>query len=229
MNAVRSVVERGLSSALIIEDDMDWDIRLLSQMSEFATGVRSLSGIPLTAPQDSPYGDDWDLLWPGHCGEAKVPWPNQDEPIYVINDDPTVAPKEHLGWLYQLQNFPDNTRIIHRGVQPICTFAYGVTRLGAQKILAIMAIKTMYNLPFDLQLALACRDRVLGLRCYSVEPMLFHHHRTAGPKDKDSDIQVKTGGDGAFREKGLTENIVLSARLNIQQMITGSEDYVMQW
>jgi hypothetical protein len=63
-----SVIERGLSSALIIEDDMDWDIRLLSQIPEFAKGARSLSQIPLTMPQDSPYGDDWDLLWPGHWG-----------------------------------------------------------------------------------------------------------------------------------------------------------------
>ena len=219
---------------MIMEDDMDWDIRLLSQMPEFAKGVRTVSQVPLTEPQDSPYGDDWDVLWPGHCGEAKDLF-ESDEPLYIINNDTTVAPKEHLTWLHLLKDYPEGTRIVHRGVHPVCTFAYGVSRRGAQKLLAILAMQAWWNLAFDLQLAFACQQKLLGLKCFSVEPMLFHHHRSAGPVDRDSDIKtsaVKEEGDQlvqGMRLKGLTYNIVWSARLNLVQMITGSDNYTMQW
>jgi hypothetical protein len=45
-----------------MEDDADWDVRLPSQMAEFARGVRTVADTPLTEPQHSPYGDDWDVL-----------------------------------------------------------------------------------------------------------------------------------------------------------------------
>ncbi|KXS98932.1 hypothetical protein AC578_7461 [Pseudocercospora eumusae] len=42
MNAIRAIVEQNLASALIIEDDTDWDIRLKDQLLEFAKGTRLL-------------------------------------------------------------------------------------------------------------------------------------------------------------------------------------------
>lgn len=222
-----------------MEDDVDWDIRLPSQMRDFAKGVRTISGLPLTDPQASPYGDAWDILWPGHCGEAKTddPLPLQPtDPLYITHDDPTVAPKAHLAWLHLLKAYPDRTRIVHRGVHPVCTFAYAVSRRGAQKLLAILALQAWWNLAFDLQLAFACQQQLLGLRCVSVEPMLFHHHRAAGAVGRDSDIKSSAAAVGeeedlvqGVRMKGLTHNIVWSARLNVVQMITGSDNYTMQW
>lgn len=222
-----SIIERKLSTAFIMEDDADWDVRLRSQMLEFAKGVRTVSKIPPTKPQDSPYGDDWDVLWPGHCGEIA---PGENEPLYVINDDTTVAPKKHQPWLVTLADYPEQTRIVHRGIAPICTFAYAVSQRGAQKLLHELAIKPQGNLKYDNALAFACRDRRVGLKCFSVEPMLFYHHRPAGNVAKDSDIlDPHTGEESVIREKGTSDNIVWSARLNLEQMITGSEDYVMQW
>lgn len=211
-----------------MEDDIDWDVRIQSQMPEFAKGVRTLSKSPLNEPQDSPYGDDWDILWPGHCGEVGPE--DKDEPIYVITNDATVAPKEHQPWLKMLKDYPEGTRIVHRGITPICTFAYAVSRRGAQKILAALAIKTTYDLAFDNQLMFSCKDKALDLKCYSVEPMLFYHHRPAGSVNKDSDIQGSKQEDtDNIREKGITDNIVWSTRLNLEKLIAGSRDYVTQW
>ncbi|TVY30590.1 Procollagen galactosyltransferase [Lachnellula hyalina] len=227
INAIRSVLERKLSSVLIMEDDVDWDVRIQSQMPEFAKGVRTVSGVPLTEPQESPYGDDWDILWPGHCGEVG---PEKDEPIYIISNDATVAPKEHQPWLKMLKDYPEGTRIVHRGIAPICVFSYAVSRRGAQKLMASLATKTSYDLAFDNQLAFACKDKLLDLKCYSVEPMLFFHHRPAGSINKDSDIAGSKPEDADnIREKGITENIVWSARLNLEKLIAGSRDYVTQW
>lgn len=116
-----SVIESGLASVMIMEDDADWDIRLLSQMVEFSKGVRYISDVPLEDHQESPYGDDWDILWPGHCGEAELPWASNrdgtDERLYIINNDTTVAPKEHLTELHLLREYPEGVRIVHRGIR----------------------------------------------------------------------------------------------------------------
>ncbi|KXX80346.1 Procollagen galactosyltransferase 1-B [Madurella mycetomatis] len=97
MNALQRIVEQNMTSALILEDDADWDIRLKSQMQVFAHAakaftqpLRSGSGRPLSSkyhdhpapsisitklpsppsPKLTPYGDTWDLLWLGHCGTS---------------------------------------------------------------------------------------------------------------------------------------------------------------
>jgi hypothetical protein len=208
-----------------MEDDVDWDVRLLSQMQNFAKGVRSLAEIPQTTHQHSPYGDDWDILWVGHCGEVL---PEGDDRRYVIKDDETVAPKEHQPWLKALKDYPEHTRIIHKTGAPICTFAYGVSARGAQKILLALAMDLKNaNLNLDNALAYLCRDGHFDIKCYSVQPMLFYHHRPAGAFDKDSDL---TGGDKSrVREKGFTDNIIWSARLNLENMIMGITNYVTQW
>ena len=45
----RSIVEQNLTSALILEDDVDWDVRIKSQMRDFARASRMLlQPLPLT-------------------------------------------------------------------------------------------------------------------------------------------------------------------------------------
>lgn len=102
-----SIIHQNLTSALILEDDADWDIRIKSELQVFAQAARaftqpttraSKSGqkrplaqaelynpakaspntvvdLPLARlptrnlqPTITPYGDDWDVLWLGHCG-----------------------------------------------------------------------------------------------------------------------------------------------------------------
>jgi hypothetical protein len=43
-----SIVFKGLSTALILEDDLDWDLRLQSQLYDFAMLCRSLTQ-PITS------------------------------------------------------------------------------------------------------------------------------------------------------------------------------------
>ncbi|KAJ8126256.1 hypothetical protein O1611_g7380 [Lasiodiplodia mahajangana] len=72
MNAIRRhvrvkpwllIVEEGLESALIMEDDMDWDVRLKTQLKQIAEGARHV--MPSNEPSSSPYGAGWDVLWLG--------------------------------------------------------------------------------------------------------------------------------------------------------------------
>lgn len=253
---------------------MDWDVRLKPQLELTAAGARAvLSSLPdaffptgrpsssrsppLKGPS-SPYGDDWDVLWLGHCGE---PFPedlpeNQNLPDtdpgfqamarkWTILNDATVPPLDHVTGIVDFQRYPERTRWIHVTAAPICTFAYALSYRGAQKILYALSVDGLSG-PFDNALAALCRrsvgswsglarggdgeqvvgDRGLDAKCVSVTPPLFFHHKSRGLVNADSDIQdYGKGEDGReapeVREKGVTENIMWSARLNILNMIAG--------
>lgn len=155
-----------------MEDDVDWDIRLLSQLPELSKGVRTLSNIPLSRAQESPYGDDWDVLWPGHCGECQ---PEGDPRRYIMHDDPTVAPKSRQINIDMLKEHPEGARIVHKACAPICSFGYAVSYRGAQKVLLALGVKAGMTLAHDNGLGFLCKDGFYDIKCFSVEPMLFFH------------------------------------------------------
>lgn len=97
---------------------------------------------------------------------------------------------------------------------PICSFAYAVSARGARKILFDLSVDHLVG-PFDNALSGLCRwgreEERLGMRCVSVTPPLFMHHKAKGRVSGDSDIQ-RYGGDGEIREKGYSENLMWSAR-----------------
>jgi len=227
-----SIVEKNLSSALIMEDDVDWDIRLKSQLLTIAHGTRSLQASSPTQPH-SPYGDDWDLIWLGHCGEifpetleenVSLPPTSPLFHKYTITPDPTVPPPQQV---HGFQNYSANpyTRWVHVSGGPICTFAYALSLTGARKVLFDMSVDGLAG-PFDNALAGLCRwGREVGrlrMRCFSVTPPVVVHHKAKGQVSGDSDIQ-NYGGGGEVREKGSTDNIVWSTRGNIKNLLMGGE------
>lgn len=130
------MVRRNLSSALILEDDADWDVRLRNQLQDFALSSRTLTqplarseqgryadvtyphpsdtspssveditfdSRPRTVvPVTSPYGDEWDVLWLGHCG---MHFPFNDGKLIpkgrVVQDD-QVSNKTILPYLLRI-------------------------------------------------------------------------------------------------------------------------------
>lgn len=126
MNVLNTIVNQNLTSALILEDDADWDIRLKSQLQIFAraaqlfthpdsristpTDLNKVTNIPVSSipspskqPFSSPYGTNWDVLWLGHCG-TNFPTPsivltthsNTSLLRVTVSNDPTVPSPQHL-------------------------------------------------------------------------------------------------------------------------------------
>ncbi|PHH70270.1 hypothetical protein CDD83_5483 [Cordyceps sp. RAO-2017] len=239
LNAVRRIVESGSSSALIMEDDMDWDAHLMLQLADIARGTRQILGDTSHAPH-SPYGDSWDVLWLGHCGE---PFPETlEENVgledsikakisakYMINDEKTVPPYTQVSKLVNWSVYPPHTRLVHLTAAPICSFAYAITQSAARKILYALSIDGL-RMAFDNSLAQLCRDAVYDLvrnrdggyrlKCISVNPTIMFHHKAKGRLSGDSDIQ-SYGKDGTTREKGFSESIKWSMRLNLRNILTG--------
>lgn len=231
MNAIRAIIENRLSSALIMEDDMDWDVNIKSQLAKFAPGARQIADTSSSPAPDSPYGSEWDVLWLGHCGEhfpemVEPKLDNADSRKYIIEDDPTVPGYDEIKGFIKWEEYPEHTRFVHRTGGPICTFAYALSYKGAQKVLYALSVDGLRG-PFDNALSDLCRYRIHGANCVSVTPPYFLHHKSKGYMSGDSDIQGY-GGGGEVREKGTTENIVFSARLNIEQLLKGEEP-VSQW
>ena len=98
LTLVLRIVQENITSALIMEDDADWDVRLKTQAQSVALASQAylqplrsdpsqtlsslhvhppspddnpsidLHSAPATLPPAGPYGDDWDVLWLGHIG-----------------------------------------------------------------------------------------------------------------------------------------------------------------
>jgi len=243
MNAAREIIENEYSSALIMEDDVDWDVRLKAQLQRFVQGTRFIQTPPKTKPSKiaphSPYGDDWDLLWLGHCGEVfpedleeyraldpKDPLRAAISRKYVIDNEMTLPPPDKITGYQNFTAFP-NTRWVHQSGGPICTFSYALSLRGARKVLYDLSVDHLLG-PFDNALANLCRygadPERMGMKCITATPPLFFHHKAKGYIGGDSDIQKVGSGKadkGEIREKGFTENIDCSARNNIRNMMLG--------
>jgi hypothetical protein len=269
---INRVVDQNLASALIMEDDIDWDIRLQSQLQIFALASQTLlsnvtkdinsldkgalanldisepsDGVsfPLTSlpfpprPKLSPFGDNWDILWLGHCGITFRSRPPSSR-ILIPND--ITVPDSSYAKLHPFANpdgwatsYPPHTRIVHAPAGPSCPLAYAVSQRGARKLLYEFGIKT-FDKQLDFMFADFCEnvEDIDDLRsgagraesegvCVTVQPPIFSHHF---PEGASSDI-VGTGGE-IITMVG-TPYIRWSVRMNLGKLVRGVTDLVDQW
>ncbi|KAI9799027.1 MAG: hypothetical protein M1825_004923 [Sarcosagium campestre] len=235
VDAVQTIVTSRLSSALILADDIDWDVRLKTQLLNFARGVRFVLSTPKSARTASPYGDNWDVLWMGHCSER---FPANDPGRYIIEDDPSTPSHKHLRAqsvagaasvtddastplaahldkaLFTI--YPEHSRVVHRAAAPRCAFAYALSASGAKKVLWGLSVRGLQHATFDEALAAVCNDPSLDPKCISVQPQYFFRHR---PHRSSSALAKKRPGSGEVR--GSTPNIRWSVRMNLEALISG--------
>lgn len=198
-------LDSGAETALFLEDDVDWDIRLrTTQAPLVSSAVRQLLGSPQLGrdARQYPYGDpkSWDLLYIGHCGDY---WHGMD----VEFTDGHVKPKDlaktpHVAFADSTMLHSDSlhpftasllknlgvdeyTRLVHRSVFPLCTFGYSLSRAGARRLLEMGSTEPpgKGHKAYDVLVLLGCRD--YGMRCWTVNPELFHH--TPGPSIIDTE------------------------------------------
>ena len=218
-----SVIDQELSSALILEDDVDWDYYIHDQMTTFTTGLNAILNTTVNADTNSPYGDTWDLLWLGHCGETLM----RDKPIYRISEDKTMPGWDHISGLANhppWEMFPEHTRFVHSTGDPTCSFGYAVSHRGAQKMMYHLEIAGL-GAPFDVELRTFCK--AAGVICASATLGYFGRHRAAGLEQADSDLEAY-GGDGQVRTQAYTDLVKYSVRLNVERLLQG-EAPVSQW
>lgn len=220
------MVRERVSTAIVFEDDADWDVGFRRQLEQFAQGSRYIASSwphptelksKVDEKDSSPYGDDWDLLWLGHAGVDVHP---ADSRQFIISNDPTVP---SLPRRVNYQDVPDfsghsnSTRIIFRIGSGVCLYAYALSYRGAQKMLLTQSTLPKF-LPIDIALRGMCHDQE-DFKCIGIFPQIVDSHKAAGRVDRDSD---NTNFDKtAIRAKGYTANIVRSTRLNWAPLLAG--------
>lgn len=214
------MVRDGIQSAMIMEDDVDWDILIKAQMTEVARGTRYLQKAPLSA--HSPYGDNWDLLVTGHCGVwNKV---GEDQEYWVIKDDPTVIPPEMRTWWRKPNITPpslsgNNTRIVFSPYHFTCTGSYAISLSGALRALYDQAVLPNAR-AIDMGLGTICKKHEYGFStCLATYPMITGIHHQAGSTAKDSDRKEISGT--ANRKVALSSALIYPVRLNLGTLLRG--------
>lgn len=163
-----------------IEDDQDWDVALKNQLLDIARGGRFMSN-QTAATAHSPYGDNWDVLWLGHCGMAIH---ENNRRRFVIHQDPTTPPVHRLhtpvGAPMNTNWEVNGTRLVFNGFGT-CSWAYAVSNIGAHKIVKAMSVDP-FNSGFDNGMGEMCKKEKLN--CLAAYPPVFGAYEPQGDNDK---------------------------------------------
>jgi hypothetical protein len=205
------IVQDRIWTAFVLEDDADWDVNLKEQLRGFAMASQAIQGV--SGSSHSPYGDDWDLLWIGHCGVkfgAGL--------VHVTTNDISVVPVSHLPpyWRDPPVGAANTTRLVARTEEGVCSLGYAVTYLGAQKLLSALSLTPEgVGAQFDVAMSGHCQNG--WLKCIAPFPSLIGIWKPAGPKSRGSDIH----SDDGYIEKETPVGSVYSTMYNARRLLAG--------
>ncbi|KAJ5625222.1 hypothetical protein N7510_001531, partial [Penicillium lagena] len=228
LNVMQRIVHQRLGSAIVFEDDADWDVTIKTQLQSFALAVRALQKTE-RAHTASPYGDDWDILWIGHCGVDC----RHEEPFFLTPNELTVVPPTHfLPYLREVPHMrrPENSRMACTLNDGVCSNGYAVSQRGAQRILAALSVNPSLladqidtGAEFDVVLGRMCGHGYL--RCFAPYPSLTGNYHSAGLASKFSDIA--SGPEEMVEAE--SHGLMYSTMLNINRLLNGEPTVHATW
>lgn len=234
LNLFNTMVREGIQSALVLEDDADWDIALKYQMREIAKGTRFLLNSTDPNP-NSPYGDDWDIIWIGHRSTSEFEEERYPE-RWVMPNDPTVVPprvrQEYPGaymkyWDEGHQNDDLYTRVLYRAKWGEVTTGYAISLRGALKVIYHQSM-----LPFDVAVDTGmghmCGHPEWGsnFTCIAPFPRILAPSIPPGSGDKESDIEGHAGDEPETKNNDVSSDYLMySTRMNIENLLFGKKSF----
>jgi GR25 family glycosyltransferase involved in LPS biosynthesis len=233
------MIKRDVASLMIFEDDADWDVALKSQLVQFARGSRYLTNTPSsddTIP-NSPYGNDWDILWLGHAAaDDKSPYiqGDVDNRRFVIPKDPTVLPPENRTEspgpdMSYWEDGPDgdtSTRIVLMPTWSLNTAGYAVSQRGARKLLYLMSL-VPFDDPVDQAMGYYCKFKIMNMKCIAPFPALVGVSKPAGGIERWSDMDHIEDGEKQKEflddSQGFSLRVRFSVRQNLDRLLDGQQ------
>ena len=148
VNTWRQMLDDGVETALVVEDDLDFDVEIRTQLLRLRPALAQVQGLGAWSAQGSQRAlpGDWEILWLGHCNEkaGTVPAKAGAPPRYFAYADDTIpAPSDLYSlWGDILTSYglpapktgPRKTRVVQRSVEPWCTVGYALSRRGATRL-----------------------------------------------------------------------------------------------
>ncbi|KAJ9606245.1 hypothetical protein H2200_009206 [Cladophialophora chaetospira] len=229
LNVLQEMIRDNIQTALVFEDDADWDVAIKYQALQAARATRFITHQQKEGGTLSPYGDDWDMMWLGHC--AAEPDPINDR-RFVVENDPTVTPPWKRFEVYGTDispfqepsvDFADyRTRVWFRMKFGFCTAAYGISLRGAEKVVFTESM-VPFNTQVDSGMGIMCKDHILNFTCISPYPTVVGVSKPAGAANRGSDIRDLE--DETINEEGWSDRVVFSTRQNIPRILTGKDGF----
>ncbi|KAJ5614677.1 hypothetical protein N7528_008331 [Penicillium herquei] len=223
-NIWRKIISENIETALILEDDVDWDINIrnvfaeLSRQMSLQTDFKQLT--PQLVPRPAPYGSGWDILYVG--SSSNIPNLNNLPPRYIYQD-PNAPEYDQVGRQYRLEleiwgvntSEQTNPRVVATSWYPVGALGYAVTRSGAQTLLYNLGGYNGLQSPVDLAMISLIQNGILD--AYTVIPPLITPFWVGGARDSDINEEKYTE-EGSERVLG-SENLKNSARLALADLI----------
>ncbi|KAJ5711942.1 hypothetical protein N7488_006098 [Penicillium malachiteum] len=186
------IISENTETALILEDDVDWDINVrnvfaeLSRQMSLQKDFKQLT--PQMGPRPAPYGSGWDILYVG--SSSNIPNLNNLPPHYIYQD-PNAPEYGQVGRQYRLEleiwgvntSEHTNSRVVAPSWYPVGALGYAVTRSGAQTLLYNLGGYNGLQSPVDLAMISLIQKGILD--AYTVIPPLITPFWVGGARDSD--------------------------------------------
>lgn len=207
------IVSSGISSALILEDDVDFSVGIREIMEGISTQLQGIFGARKKEPYGLVDGKGWDILSLGTCW-SQLPDPETDSNrARMVRSwiDQYAPESDRLSRQYLPNAASKRVRLIGPTKSMVCTHGYAVTREGAMRLL--------YNVGgpghiLDRPLDLLMNSQIIGglLRGFIAIPTIVGQWKYGNWMD--SDIQPgKTEGSGSGSD------IIQSVRKEIMEVL----------
>ncbi|KAJ5494918.1 hypothetical protein N7539_000034 [Penicillium diatomitis] len=214
-NVWKRMLDDNIESAVVIEDDVDWDVHVRDIFTELSAQLAEQTIFPdLSHTVNSsadPYGDGWDLLYIGSAWDI----PNTDHrPTHLLYRDPFAPTRENTASAYisELEGWGVNVtstsrhRLISPSWYPVSTIGYAVSRRGAQKLLYNLGGYQGLTAPVDLAIIGLIQKGIVN--SYTIIPPIVTRYKTGGTRDSDIDDKKPEDANGGTG----SENLNMSAR-----------------
>jgi len=226
------MIATNTSSALILESDADWDMRIKQQFAPLAKGIKTIVDWPFDRalhkvdPLMLPYGDTWDIVWMGHCGSNHGGYGR----IYSWND--SSVPPEDKEFIFDMgldgtQHTP-GTRTVFQFGRTTCSSAYAISLQGAIKLVQYFK---QGNENLDIALSQTCSGRT-DMICLGVWPQMITAAATKSNIDHSGNgVDTNGGGDVEEKVQG-GPGLQFSARVNSRRVLedgVGREGWKAEW
>ncbi|KAK9330351.1 hypothetical protein V1520DRAFT_385010 [Lipomyces starkeyi] len=234
MNTFKYIIDNKIETALIIEDDVDWDINIKAQLTAFAQALRtSRLRRPFTDEEleRAPYGLDWDIM---HLATSKANMAAAPRnKAFIKYNDPYRASSDVAnngctgpnGWfcwgdIMVYTKLNETQRAIYPSYESVGLSAIAVSYRGAQRLLYYLSYKELVD---TLDYSIADLLRKGALRGWTVTPPLLSEWKTHGKSDSDlKKVGLNSGLPGNMN--GVSAGVAHSARKALTENLEG-EDY----
>ena len=195
-------MQSGISSALILEDDIDFTVGIRDVLTGVSKHLHSLTG----ATNGEEYGladeESWDVLHLGHCWNERPPektYPVASKIYEAWEDEYAPARGQYVYLVPGAKS--QRIRVLQPTYVVVCTQAYVVSLAGAQRLLYHVGGPggTLYE-PIDLVMMNLFRSG--KLKGYTAVPSIFGQWKNGDFRDTDiqgdqnpGDIEKGSGGD----------------------------------